>query len=104
MFFNLFKSIPTISTKELENKLSEKPQIIDVREPNEFISGHIPGAKNVPLRKVASYTPKGKIYVVCQSGGRSKNAAKTLESKGFDVVNVSGGMSAWSGPTRGGKL
>lgn len=104
MFFNLFKSIPTISTKELANKLPEKPQIIDVREPNEFVSGHIPGAKNVPLGKIGSYTPKGKVYVICQSGGRSKNAAKTLEAKGFDVVNVSGGMSAWSGATRGGKL
>ncbi|CZQ92774.1 rhodanese signature 1 [Trichococcus palustris] len=104
MFFNLFKSIPTISTKELANKLPEKPQIIDVREPNEYVSGHIPGAKNVPLGKIGSYTPRGKVYVICQSGMRSKRAAKTLESKGFDVVNVSGGMSAWSGATRGGKL
>lgn len=104
MLFNLFNSMPSVSTKELEAKLTEKPQIIDVREPNEFIGGHIPGAKNVPVRKVETYTPKGKVYVICQSGARSKRAATILKSKGYDVVNVKGGMSAWSGPTRGGKL
>ncbi len=44
-----FKKTPTISTTELENKLSEKPQIIDVREPHEFKIGHIPGAKSFYL-------------------------------------------------------
>ena len=56
MLFNLFNSMPSVSTKELEAKLTEKPQIIDVREPNEFIAGHIPGAKNVPLRKAETYS------------------------------------------------
>ncbi|API88596.1 sulfurtransferase [Marinilactibacillus sp. 15R] len=100
----LFKKIPAISTKELERKLMDKPQIIDVREPHEFRGGHIPGAKNVPLRKVESFTPKGKTYVVCQSGMRSKKATKMLLKKDADVVNVRGGMMAWSGSTRGGKL
>ena len=67
-----FKKTPTISTTELENKLSEKPQIIDVREPHEFKIGHIPGAKNIPLAKVSTYTPKGQVYLVCQSGMRNK--------------------------------
>ena len=92
-----FKKTPTISTTELENKLSEKPQIIDVREPHEFKIGHIPGAKNIPLAKVSTYTPKGQVYVVCQSGMRSKRATKILLKQGHDVINVRGGMMAWAG-------
>ena len=98
-----FKKTPTISTKDLENKIAEKPQIIDVREPHEFRSGHIPGAKNVPLGKVAQYIPSGKTYVVCQSGMRSKQATKALLKQGYDVVNVRGGMMSWTGVKKGGK-
>lgn len=99
-----FKRTPTISTSELESKLSEKPQVIDVREPHEFKNGHIPGAKNVPLGKIPAYTPKGQVYVVCQSGMRSKRAAKMLLKQGHDVTNVRGGMMAWAGAKRGGKV
>lgn len=100
MFFN---RIPSIKTTELESQLSERPQILDVREPHEFKAGRIPNAKNVPLRKISTYTPKGKVYVICQSGMRSKKAAKLLKSQGYEVVNVRGGMSAWTGNVRGGK-
>ena len=99
-----FKLVPSISTNELEKKVMEKPQIIDVREPHEFQGGHIPGSKNTPLGKIASYTPKGKTYVICQSGMRSKKATKYLIKQGYDVVNVRGGMSSWAGTERGGKL
>ncbi|MFV8291016.1 rhodanese-like domain-containing protein [Aerococcus viridans] len=98
-----FKKMPTISTTELEKKLADKPQIIDVREPHEFKNGHIPGAKNMPLSKVANYTPKGQVYVVCQSGMRSKRATKTLLEQGHEAINVRGGMMAWTGATKGGK-
>ncbi|MFE0441109.1 rhodanese-like domain-containing protein [Aerococcus sp. NPDC058936] len=98
-----FKKLPTISTTELEKKLADKPQIIDVREPYEFKNGHIPGAKNIPLSKVPNYTPKAQVYVVCQSGMRSKRATKMLLKQGHDVINVRGGMMAWTGATKGGK-
>ncbi|WP_027108055.1 rhodanese-like domain-containing protein [Lacticigenium naphthae] len=99
-----FSRMPSISTKELEQKLSEKIELIDVRETNEFANGHIPRAKNIPLGKIDKYKPNGTVYVICQSGMRSKRAAKILKAKDCDVVNVKGGMSAWSGKTRGGKL
>ncbi|MGB3160741.1 MAG: rhodanese-like domain-containing protein [Carnobacterium sp.] len=99
-----FKKVPSISTAELEKKLGEKPQIIDVREPHEFIAGHITGAKNVPLGKIANHATKGTTYVICQSGMRSKRATKQLLAKGADVVNVRSGMSSWTGSVRGGKL
>lgn len=100
---NVFKRIPTISAKELENKLDEKPLIIDVRTTAEFQMGHIKGAKNVPLDKVSTHKPREKAYIICQSGSRSKRASKILDKNGFEVVNVKGGMRKWNGPTRGGK-
>lgn len=101
MFF--FNRISSLSTRELAEKLPQKPLILDVREPYEFASGHIPGAKNVPLGKIGSYKTDKPVYVICQSGMRSKRAAKQLQAKGIDVTNVSGGMSSWSGPIKGGK-
>lgn len=101
MFFN---RVPSISTKELNENLDKKPMIIDVRTPAEYQIVHIKGAKNVPLEKIESFEPTQKVYLVCASGARSKRAAKRLKSKGYDVVNVKGGMRRWNGPTRGGKF
>ena len=97
MFF--FHKKPSISTIELEQILSEAPIIIDVREPFEFARGHVPGAKNVPLGTISNYKGKvnEKMYVICQSGMRSKRAADILISKGYDAINVKGGMLSWRG-------
>lgn len=102
--FDFFSRTPSISPKELEGKLDEKPLIIDVRSTAEYRGGHIPGAKNVPLHKIDQYKPKSECYVVCTSGMRSKRAAKQLKANGFEAVNLKGGMGRWNGPTRGGKL
>jgi rhodanese-related sulfurtransferase len=78
--------------------------VIDVREPSEYCStrGHIPGALNYPLSSGVLYDRyeelpmDGPILVVCQSGGRSNQAAMFLDSKGFSIVyDMMGGMSAW---------
>ncbi|MDE1549408.1 rhodanese-like domain-containing protein [Jeotgalibaca caeni] len=98
-----FSKIPAITTKELEQNLHEKPVIIDVRTDNEFVEGHIPGAKNIPLQIINEYTPTTKCYVICESGMRSKQAVKQLKAKGYEVTNVKGGMRAWNGPRKGGK-
>ncbi|WP_212575713.1 rhodanese-like domain-containing protein [Streptococcus oralis] len=99
MFHLLFTKIDSISTSELEVKLREPIQLLDVRTPTEFRRGHIKNAKNVPLTEIGSYTPATKetLYVICHSGVRSKLAAKKLKKKGYDVINVRGGMSAWTG-------
>ena len=98
MFF-LFTKVDSISTIELEQKLKQNIQLIDVRTPGEFRRGHIKNAKNIPLNEIGRYTPVAgkKTYVICHSGARSKLAAKKLKKRGFDVVNVKGGMHAWRG-------
>ena len=98
MFF-LFTKIDSISAIELEQKLKEGIQLIDVRTPGEFRRGHIKNAKNIPLSEIGNFTPitDKKIYVICHSGARSKLATKKLKKRGFDVVNVQDGMHAWRG-------
>ena len=98
MFF-LFTKVDSISTIELEQRLKQNIQLIDVRTHGEFRRGHIKNAKNIPLNEIGIFTPIAdkKTYVICHSGARSKLAAKKLKKRGFDVVNVQGGMHAWRG-------
>jgi rhodanese-related sulfurtransferase len=95
-----FKRTPSITTQELESKLSQNPQILDVREPYEFSAGHIRGAKNVPLGRIKDYKPNGTVYVICASGMRSMRGTKQLRAKGFDAINVKGGMMSWRGAVK----
>lgn len=93
----------TISAKELELQLREGRQfnIIDVREVEEVAEGKIPSAINIPLSLIEfrmNELDKSKEYtMVCRSGGRSGRAAQLLESHGFQVVNMTGGMLDWEG-------
>lgn len=95
--------VNNISASEAQKKLAQKqkPFLLDVRQPEEFRSGHIPGAKLIPLgelRARMSELPKNhQILVVCRSGSRSMSAARQLASAGFDATNMTGGMIAWSG-------
>lgn len=95
--------VKTITTDELAEKLAAgKPVLLDVREPDEFAQGHVPGARNVPLGRLAAEIPKldpaAETLVICRSGHRSATAAKQLKRAGFtDVHSVRGGTLAWRG-------
>ena len=73
--------------------------VIDVREPDEYGGGHVPGAVNIPLADVrersAELRGADTVYVICQSGRRSTFACDALESLGITSVNVAGGTTAW---------
>lgn len=88
-----------VATK-LEN--GETLNIIDVRETSEVAQGKISGSVNIPLGLIEfrlNELDKNKEYiVVCLSGGRSSMATSILESQGFNVTNMIGGMMAWQGP------
>ena len=99
---NLFgPAVPSITAEELNEKLKfgKHPLVLDVRQPDEFRSGHIAGAKLIPineLQRKLSELPKGReIVCICASGNRSTSAAKLLVKEGFNVLNVQGGMLAW---------
>jgi rhodanese-related sulfurtransferase len=78
--------------------------VVDVREPNEYLAGHVPGAHLMPLAQVLSRQselPRGqRIYVVCASGNRSKTATDWLRSRDLDAVSVAGGTSGWTAQGR----
>ncbi len=91
-----------IEPKDLEQRLarSDRPRIIDVREPDEFARGHLPGAVCVPaglLDSVAAQWPAdAETVVVCWSGQRAGAAAERLRSMGLRRVDVlEGGTRAW---------
>jgi len=82
-------------------KRGEKFNILDVREPDEWASGHIPGARHIPLGELQArhgeLDKDSEIVVVCKSGGRSALACEFLASMGYNAINMPGGMSAWPG-------
>jgi rhodanese-related sulfurtransferase len=92
-----------MTAKEVQQHLEngEKLNIIDVREVNEVKVGRIPGITHIPLGLLEFRThelDKSKPYIiVCRSGGRSGQATQYLESQGFDVTNMMGGMLSWEG-------
>lgn len=97
------RRVASISVDKYLQKMREHAGgtcFLDVREPEEFSEGHIPGTMNIPLSELALHLKElqafGRIYVSCQAGRRSVLAAKTLDYLGLpDVVNVSGGIQAW---------
>lgn len=88
---------------EVLQRLTRKEAItiLDVREHDEWESGHIPNAKHIPLMelpsRLAELNPDEEIVVVCHSGGRSHHACEYLAHMGYNVVNMLGGMSVWRG-------
>jgi rhodanese-related sulfurtransferase len=74
--------------------------VIDVREPHEYLAGHVPGARLVPMARLAQARdelPRTEpVYVICASGNRSKAAADFLAAAGFDARSVAGGTGAWT--------
>ena len=74
--------------------------VVDVREDVEYADGHVPGAISVPLSELVARHAEigalpGPVYLVCEVGGRSGQAAAWLEAQGYDVRNVAGGTRAW---------
>jgi sulfur dioxygenase len=94
----------SISVEKYALKIRERATgtfFLDVREPEEFKTGHMPGATNIPLSELALHLGElrgyRRVYVSCQAGRRSTPAARTLDYLGLpDVVNVSGGFKAWT--------
>ncbi len=92
-------AIPEITVDELETALHSGSWLIDVREPDEYLSGHVPGALLVPLADVPEaldrFTGVAPNYLICRSGGRSLRACEFLAGHGLEVINVIGGTMAW---------
>ncbi|MDN7229406.1 rhodanese-like domain-containing protein [Planococcus sp. N064] len=94
-----------MATQEVQEhiKNNKDVSIIDVRETEEVKAGKIPSAVNIPLGLIEfrlQDIDKSKEHIlVCRSGNRSGMATNILESRGYNVINMDGGMLDWDGPT-----
>jgi len=97
--------VPAVQARDLKARLDAGEQLvlIDVREPNEWPGGMIPGAYPIP-RGVLEGQVDGKlpleatVILYCAAGGRSALAARSLQEMGFSrVENLEGGFQAWPG-------
>ncbi|NOX61934.1 MAG: rhodanese-like domain-containing protein [Chloroflexi bacterium] len=90
-----------IDVMETRRRLSlNNTTLVDVREPHEFMAGHLPGAQNIPLNALPAHLEELRkaqsLILVCATGNRSAMAADWLVQQGFEkVANVEGGTVAW---------
>lgn len=89
-----------VSTNAFASARADGAVTIDVREPGEYLAGHVPGVRLMPMGEVGlrldelpRTTP---VYVICQSGNRSLTVADLLVREGFDARSVAGGLNAWT--------
>ena len=99
--FDFFKQ-PDINKGLKEYAEKENAVLLDVRTPQEYREGHIPGSKNVPLQtldKVRSVVENkdAELFVYCYSGARSRQAAAALGQMGYTNVQNIGGIAAYHG-------
>ena len=99
-----FANASDISQRELMQRLdmNEVPVIIDVRKPDEFATGHVPGARNIPHGDMDARLDElrgnehEEVVVYCESGRRAAIAQKILEQSGFTKVrHLEGDMKSW---------
>jgi len=103
-------AVPPIAPPELAKRLEAKDPdlvILDVRTPEEFAAGHVPGARNVPhdqvTARLADLSPlRGKqVVLYCRSGRRSALAADALRQAGFSrLLHLQGDYLAWEADKR----
>lgn len=97
--------VPQVTVDELAQALERGARLVDVREPDEYSAGHVPGARNVPLSelgaRLAELRGPDPLYVICAVGGRSAAAAAALHGAGLEVRDVAGGTAAWMHSGRG---
>ena len=97
--FNVYRSTRgKASSAEVKKLLEAGALLVDVRSAAEFSSGHLPGAKNIPVQELAARTGElgekdAPIVVYCRSGARSGSAASYLQKQGFTRVSDLGAMS-----------
>ncbi|HEX2192725.1 MAG TPA: rhodanese-like domain-containing protein [Acidimicrobiales bacterium] len=91
--------VPEVDVDQLDAARAEGAPVIDVRQPDEYDTAHVPGARLLPLNEVPARMGEvpadGTVYVICQTGSRSARATDFLRRQGIDAQNVAGGTKAW---------
>ena len=89
-----------IDINQLADVATSGGTVVDVREPAEYVAGHVPGAVLIPMGqlpdRLAELDREAPVYVLCASGNRSAAMTDFLRSAGFDAYSVAGGTGAWA--------
>ena len=99
--FDFFRQ-PDIHQGLQECKNAADAVLLDVRTPQEYRDGHIPGSQNVPLQQLdnveeVAENKETALYVYCHSGMRSRQAVSLLQAMGYINVHNIGGIAAYQG-------
>lgn len=93
-------TVPTVGVADLP----ADAVLIDVREQDEWVAGHAPDARHLPMSEIAGRIAEipdaDPLYVICRSGGRSAQVVAYLNQSGGHAVNVEGGMQSWAATGR----
>lgn len=89
----------TVDITFLKARHADGAVVLDVREPVEYLGGHVPGAILAPMSRITASlagVPRDEtVFVICQSGNRSRSMADLLTALGYDAVSVDGGTAGW---------
>ncbi|MEX2109384.1 MAG: rhodanese-like domain-containing protein [Gemmatimonadaceae bacterium] len=94
--------VQQVDVRSLDSRRRERSlQVVDVRSPDEWSAGHLPGALHIPLaalpERIREIDASAQVVVQCQGGGRSAIAASFMLANGVDsVANLEGGYDAWT--------
>ena len=93
-----------VTIADLATASAEGQLVIDVREPEEYADGHVPGALLAPMatlpQRLAELPTDRPVYVICAVGARSEYAARWLAAQGVDARTVDGGTAEWAAAGR----
>lgn len=91
---------PEVDVEQLATALEDGATLVDVREANEYVGGHVPGAVLIPMGQLPSRVVEldtgAPVYVICASGNRSAAMTDFLSRVGFTAYSVAGGTSGWA--------
>ena len=94
----------TATIDQLAAAAADGATVVDVREPGEYVGGHVPGAVLMPMGQLPSRAGEldrhHPVYVICASGNRSRAMSDYLVRAGFDARSVDGGTAAWAASGR----
>lgn len=91
---------PEIDLDNFARRQQGGARVLDVREPGEYVEGHVPGAMPVPMAqlpgRLGELDSSEPVYVLCASGNRSSAMTDVLTAAGFEAYSVAGGTQGWA--------
>lgn len=92
--FDFSSKRPTFAEGIAQAKSTENAVLLDVRTPQEYAGGHVPGSVNLPLDRIGTIAidKAQPLFVYCRSGARSGQACAYLSAEGYNAINIGGVM------------